>query len=61
MSGYPIDRLYEEMAFLSYYLHWPHAELMGLEHTERVRFCREVTEINKRLNGEDERENVFER
>ncbi len=60
MSGYPIDRLYEEVAFLAYYLHWPHGELMGLEHAERVRFCREVSAINDRLNGGEERENVFE-
>lgn len=48
------------MAFLSYYLHWPHAELMGLEHAERVRFCQEVSGINRRLNGEDGAKNVFE-
>lgn len=60
MSGYPIDRLYEELSFLAYYLHWPHGELMGLAHAERLRFCREVSSINGRLNGEDGRENVFE-
>lgn len=48
---YPQDRLYQEMAFLGYYLHWPREELMGLDHLERRRWCREVSEINKKLNG----------
>ena len=60
MSGYPVDRLYEEMTFLAYYLHWPCAELMGLEHARRVRFCHEVTAVNRKLNGETQRKNVFE-
>lgn len=48
---YPQDRLYQEMAFLSYYLHWPLDEVMNLDHRERRRWCEEVSAINKRLSG----------
>ncbi|MBB2948495.1 hypothetical protein FB565_008278 [Actinoplanes lutulentus] len=51
MSAYPVDRLYEEMAFVGYHLHWSHTELMSLEHAERRRWCAEISRINKRLDG----------
>ena len=35
MTGYPLNALYEEMAFVGYYLHWPRHELLALEHGER--------------------------
>lgn len=49
MTGYPLDRLYEEVAFIGYYLHWPHDELMQLSHVERKRWCSEVSKINRDL------------
>ncbi len=54
LALYPQDRLYQEMAFLAYYLHWPRAELLELEHGERRRWCREVSAINKKLSGDDQ-------
>jgi len=48
----PLDRLYEEAAFLAYHLHWGHAEVLALEHGERRRWCEEVSKINVRLSGE---------
>jgi hypothetical protein len=55
MKAYPLDRLYEEMAFIAFHFHWPSAELMALEHGERRRWCREISTINRRL---DERPSV---
>lgn len=52
MKIYPTDQLYEEMAFIAYHFHWTNAELMSLEHTERRRWCREISAINRQLNGE---------
>lgn len=49
MKAYPLDQLYEEMAFIAYHFHWPSAELMTLEHGERRRWCREISSINRRL------------
>ena len=36
--GYPLDRLYEEVAYIAYHFHWPHEQLMTLEHAERRRW-----------------------
>jgi hypothetical protein len=52
MTGYPLDRIYEEVAFIAYYLHWPADQILGLDHRERRRWCEEVSRINRRLNDE---------
>ncbi|MFP2896535.1 DUF6760 family protein [Corallococcus sp. 4LFB] len=48
--GYPSERLHEEVAFLSYYLHWPYEQVMTLEHRERQRWVSELSRINEQLN-----------
>jgi hypothetical protein len=58
MPGYPVDQLYEEMAFVAYHFHWSHAELMQLDHEERRRWCQEISKINRQLN--DEPKNIFD-
>lgn len=50
LGRYPRKRLYEELAFLGYYLHWDYGTLMNLEHRDRRLWCEEVSEINKGLN-----------
>jgi hypothetical protein len=39
------------MAFIAHHLHWSHGELMQLEHRERRRWCREISRINRALDG----------
>jgi hypothetical protein len=51
MRAYPVDQLYEEMAFIAYHFHWAPSELMSLEHRERRRWCEEISRINRQLNG----------
>lgn len=51
MRAYPVKSLYEEMAFIAHHLHWSHSDLMRLEHRERRRWCREISVINRRLDG----------
>jgi len=58
MSGYPRDQLYREIAFISYYFHWQHETVMNLEHSERRRWCEEISKINRELNQEPE--NIFD-
>ncbi|WP_343216832.1 DUF6760 family protein [Crassaminicella profunda] len=58
MVSYPIDRIYEEVAFIAYYFHWAHDDIMNMEHRERRRWCGEISTIHKKLN--DEPENVFD-
>lgn len=52
IKSYPIDRIYEEAAFIAYYFHWPNEQIMSMEHRERRRWCEEITRINKKLNAE---------
>ena len=48
--GYPSNRLFEEVAYLAYHFHWPHEQIIALEHRERQRWVTEVARINQRLN-----------
>lgn len=57
LKTYPAEKIYEEAAFIAYYLHWSHDEIMELSHMERIRWCNRISAINSRLN--DEPENVF--
>ncbi|HEX5085207.1 MAG TPA: DUF6760 family protein [Blastocatellia bacterium] len=48
--GYPLNALYEEIAFIAYHFHWQPDAVMNLEHTERRRWVEEISSINRRLN-----------
>jgi hypothetical protein len=50
--GYPLAQLHEEVAFVAYHFHWPHDEVMALEHADRRRWVAEISNINQRMNGE---------
>ncbi len=49
MIVYPLDRLYQEMAYLAYHLHWSYRELLQLEHGERLRWVDEISAIHTQL------------
>ncbi len=46
-----MDALYTEMAFIAMHFHWPHDELMRLEHRQRRRWCAEISAVNRARNG----------
>ncbi len=48
--GYPLNRLYEEVAYVAYHFHWPHEQLMGLDHRERRQWVHQIAELNRRIN-----------
>ena len=50
MTRYPLERLYEEVAYLAYYLHWGREEILHMEHGERAHWVGEIARINSRLN-----------
>ena len=52
MILYPVDQLYEEMAFIAFHFHWSRDELMALAHRERRRWCEEISSINRRFNDQ---------
>lgn len=47
--GYPLDQLYEEVAYIAYYFHWPLQDILELEHSERRMWVEEIAKINQRL------------
>ncbi|MBC2697001.1 MAG: hypothetical protein HF976_05485 [ANME-2 cluster archaeon] len=51
MIGYPLDNVYEEVAFLAYHLHWDYETIINMEHNERKQWCEEVSKINKKMNS----------
>ena len=46
---YATDRLFEEVAYVAFHLHWPLDEILDLEHPVRARFVEEIARINRRL------------
>lgn len=48
MLRYPTDALWQEVAYLSYHLHWTLDDLLDLEHLDRVRLIRAVSALNDR-------------
>ncbi len=55
MIGYPLDRIYEEVAFIAYHFHWQHEDIMNMEHRERKRWCEEISKINSKISGEEKK------
>ena len=41
--------MYEEVAYVAYYFHWPLEEILALEHAERQRWVEQIAVINTRL------------
>ncbi len=55
MTGYPLDRLYEEVAFIAYHFHWSFEEILNMDHGERQKWVKEISKINRKLSGEREK------
>jgi hypothetical protein len=53
--GYPLDRIYEEVAYLAYHLGWSPETVLEMEHGDRRKWVEEVARINRRLNEASER------
>ena len=49
---YVADRLWEETAYLAYYLHWSLDEIADLPHPVRTRMISEVAKIHQQLAGD---------
>lgn len=49
IEGYPLDQLYEEVAFIAYYFHWNYEDVMNMPHWERRKWCEEISKINRKL------------
>ncbi|MGA1871568.1 MAG: DUF6760 family protein [bacterium] len=42
--------MFEEVAYIAYYFHWPYDQVMSMEHLERQQWIAEVAKINTQLN-----------
>jgi len=49
---YAVDRVWEELAYVAYYLHWDLDKILDLEHPVRARVIDEIGKIHTR--GADE-------
>lgn len=52
LTRYPIEQLYEEVAFVAYHFNWGHREVLDLPHWERRRWCAEISRINERMSDD---------
>jgi hypothetical protein len=59
MRGYPLENIYEEVAFIAYHFHWSLEEIINLEHRDRQKWCEEISRINRRL-GEEKQRSILE-
>ena len=50
MNGYPLERIYEEVAFIAYHFKWSYEELMEMDHAERRKWCLEISRMNRSMN-----------
>lgn len=46
---YAPDRLFEQVAYVAYYLHWPFDQILDLEHPLRERMIDEIGRIHEQL------------
>lgn len=51
MTGYPLDWLNEEMAFLAYHVHWDLNRILQLEHADRRRWVQQISDLNDQVNS----------
>jgi len=42
------------VAYIAFHFHWPHEQLLALDHIERRRWVLEISKINRRLNEQSE-------
>ncbi|WP_344233231.1 DUF6760 family protein [Kribbella hippodromi] len=49
MTTYPPNRLWEEVVYVAYYLHWSHHEILDLEHGTRTQVIKAIGQINRQL------------
>jgi hypothetical protein len=45
ITGYPLDRVRQEAAFLGRHAHWTLTEILELDHAERRRWVQDVADI----------------
>ncbi len=47
---YPLDRLYQEVAYVAYHFHWSPDDIMAMPHKLRHHWAKEIGRINEKIN-----------
>jgi len=50
VATYPVDQLYQEIAYVAYHFHWTLEAVLDMEHEERHIWLREIARINREIN-----------
>jgi hypothetical protein len=50
MTSYPLDKLFQEVAFIAYHFHWSKDEILEMPHSERHQWIQEISDVNRRIN-----------
>jgi hypothetical protein len=48
-----VERLWEEVVYIAYYLHWSFDSILELDHATRARVIAEIGKINAQLSAAD--------
>ena len=46
----PLERIFQEVAYIAYHFHWSLDDLLDMEHRERQLWIKEISAINKEIN-----------
>ena len=49
MIVYPLDRLYEEIAYIAHHWHWSYDQIMLMDHSERRGWVDQIADVYARL------------
>ncbi len=49
MTGYPLEQLHEEVAYIAYHFHWELESIYNLPHRNRREWVRQISTINRRM------------
>jgi hypothetical protein len=50
VNSYPLDKLFQEAAFIAYHFHWSKDEILEMPHSERHQWIKEISDVNRRVN-----------
>ena len=48
--SYPLERIFQEVAYIAYHFHWSLEDILQMEHRERQMWIKEISQINKEIN-----------
>lgn len=48
--SYPLERIFQEVAYIAYHFHWSPDDILSMEHRERQLWIKEISAINKEIN-----------